>query len=79
MPRRANPEMALVEQEIYAVLFQLNRIWLGIRNALDHFDAADVNFIAAGGARFGLNFSGDDYARFLGKTFERFEGFWLLF
>ena len=56
LARRANPEMAPVEQEIDAVLFELDRIWLGFRDALHDFDAADVNFAAAGGARFGLEF-----------------------
>ena len=57
--------MALVEQEIDAVLFELDRVRLRFRNALDHFDAADVNFVSAGRARFGLNFAGGDDARFL--------------
>src|ERR1700744_5720923 len=38
-----------------------------------------MNFIATGGARFGLDFSSDDYARFLGESLERFEGLRLLF
>ena len=65
LARSANPEMAFVEQEIHAVLFELNRVGIGIRNALDDFDSADVNFISTGRARFGLNFSCDNDARFL--------------
>ena len=38
LPRRANPQMPLVEQKIDAVLFQLNRIRIGFRHALDNFD-----------------------------------------
>ena len=56
LARRANPQVALVEQEIDAVLFQLNRIGLRFRHALDHFDRADVHFAAAGRARLRLEF-----------------------
>src|ERR1700730_13824902 len=38
-----------------------------------------MNFIAAGGARFGLDFSRDDYARFLGESLQSFEGLRLIF
>ncbi len=79
LARRANPEMALVEQKIDAVLFELNRIGIGVWNALDDFNAADMNFEAARRALFGVNFSRDDDAGFLRQSFERFEGFRLFF
>ena len=43
LPRRANPQMPLVEQEIDAVLFELDRIRLGFRHALHDFDALTCN------------------------------------
>src|SRR6202008_4282922 len=39
----------------------------------------DVNFIAAGGARFGLDFSSDDDAGFLRESLQSFEGLRLVF
>jgi hypothetical protein len=62
-------------RRIDAVFLELDRVRIGIGNALDDFDCGDVDFTAAGRARFGLNFSGDDHARFLRQTLERGEGF----
>ena len=78
LARRANPQMAVVEQEIDAVLFELNRIGLGFRDALHDFDVRDADFEAAGRARLGANLAGDDDARFLRQPAQRFEGLRLL-
>ena len=62
--------MALVEEEIHAMLFELNRIRIGLGDALDNFGGADLNFKPAGRARLGLNFSSNDDARLLRETFK---------
>ena len=74
LARRANPEMAMVEQEIDAVLFELDGIRLRFGNLLQHFDFRDAHFESARSALFGANFSGDDDAGFLRQTFQRSEG-----
>src|SRR5215472_3019703 len=71
--------MAAVEEEIDAVLFELNGIRLRFRDFLDHADVADVNFVTARSAQFGLNFAGDNNAGLLRETFEVLEGLRLLF
>ena len=74
LARRANPEMAMVEQEIDAVLFELDGVGSGLVNFLQDFDFGDADFVAAGGALLGANFSGDDDAGFLREAFQRGEG-----
>ncbi len=74
LARRPNPEVPAIEKKIDAVFLELNGIWLGFRDALHHFDFADVHFAAAGRARLGLNGAGGNHTRFLGQSFERAEG-----
>ena len=57
LARRANPEMPVVQQEIDAVLFQLDRIGRVVRDALHDFDRGDLNFESAGRALIGVNAS----------------------
>ena len=57
LPRRANPQVAAVEQKIDAVFFELDRIRLGLRDALHDFHVRDAHFVAAGRARLGANSS----------------------
>ncbi len=79
LARRANPEVAAVEQKIDAVLLELDRIRLGFRDALHDFDARDAHLAAARRARLAANPSGDDDARFLRQSAQRGERFGLLF
>ena len=73
LARRANPEMPVVQQEIDAVLFELNRVGSVVRNALHHFDRGDLNFEPAGRALVGVNASRNDHARFLRQAAQGFE------
>ncbi len=66
-------KMPMVEQEIHAVLFELNGIWVGFRDALDDFNFRHVHFKAAGRPFIGADHSGDDDARFLCKAAHRLE------
>src|SRR5439155_19140869 len=59
---RSNPEVALIEQKIDAMLFQLNGEWSTFRNFLDDLNFRDADFIAAGGAFFRADFAGHDDA-----------------
>src|SRR5271157_5362116 len=79
LARGANPEMALVEKEVYAVLFELDGEGRGLGNFLDDVDFADADFVAAGGALLGADFAGDNDAGFLGETFEGLERFGIFF
>ena len=74
LARRANPEVAIVEEEIDAVLFELDGIGRGLVDLLQDFDFGDADFVAARGALFGANFSGDDDAGFLREALECGEG-----
>ena len=49
----AQPEVAVIHQEIDAVLLGSDGVGVGFRNALQHLDVLDVHFEAAGGALFG--------------------------
>ncbi len=75
LARRANPEVALIEQEIDAVLFQLDRERLALWNFLHDLNFADADFVAAGGALFRADFAGDNDAGLLRQAFQRFERF----
>src|SRR5580704_17011054 len=66
--------MAIVEEEIDAVLFELNRIESGLDDFLQDLDFGDADFVAAGSALFSANFSCDDDAGFLREAFESGEG-----
>ena len=68
LARRTNPEMSLIQQEIDAVLFQLNRIRSFIGNSLHDFDRRDLNFKPARRALIGMDASRDDHAGLLRKS-----------
>ena len=76
---RANPEVALIEQEIDAVFFELDGKGRGVGDFLNDLDFGDAHFEAARGALLGANFAGDDDAGFLRETFQRFKGFGIFF
>src|ERR1039457_6589669 len=65
--------MTVVQQEIHAVLFELNRIGSVIRDALHHLDRRDLNFEPAWRALIGVNSSRDDHARLLRQAVQRIE------
>src|SRR5262249_14373082 len=67
----AEPQMAMVHQEIDTVLFRSDGIRIGLGHALDDFRAFDIHLIAAGSARLGANLAADDQGRFLRQMFER--------
>jgi hypothetical protein len=67
--------VALVEQEIDAMLFELNGKRRALRNLLDNLNVADTDFVASGRALFGPNFSADNDAGFLREAFQRLESF----
>src|SRR5258706_16283323 len=70
---RANPEMPLIQQEINAVLFQLNGVRSVIGDALHDFNRRDLNFEPARSAFIGMDASRDDHAGLLRKSSQRFE------
>ena len=72
---RAQPEMAMLHQEIDAVLFRSDGIGIGFGDALHDLDIRDVEFIAAGSALIGAHFAFDDDARFLREAFDGVEDF----
>src|ERR1700674_5883032 len=62
---RTNPEMALIEQEIDAMLFELDGERRAFGDFLDDLDFGDADFVAAGGALFRADFAGHDDTGFL--------------
>ena len=74
LARSANPEVTLVEEEVDAVFFELDGIRMAFVDFLHDLDVGDADFVAAGGALFGADFTGDDDAGFLREAFKSGEG-----
>ena len=53
----AQPQVAMVHQEIDAVILGRDRVRIGFRHALDDFGAFDVQLIASGRALLGADFA----------------------
>src|SRR5437763_7060580 len=69
----AQPQMAMIHQEVDPVVFGSDGVWIGFRHALDDFRVLHVQLEAAMSARLGANLTSHDKRRFLGQIFERFE------
>ena len=65
LARSANPEMAIVEEEIDPVFFELDGEGCGFGNFLQNLNLGNPDFVAAGSAFFGANISCDNDAGFL--------------
>src|SRR4029077_20283359 len=65
LPLRAHPEMAVLHQEIGAMLFWRDGIRIGFRNSLYDLDVLHVEFVSAGSALVGADFAFDNDAGFL--------------
>src|SRR5689334_2095777 len=65
--------MAVVHQEIRAMLFGRDRIWLRLGNPLDNLDIRDVKFVSAWSALVGADLAFDDDAGFLCQILQRVE------
>ena len=63
---RTNPKMASLSQEFDAMFFQADRIFAG---DADRLHLCNVNFIAAGGPRFGPDCTPQIQRTFLGQCF----------
>jgi len=67
--------MAVLHQEIDAVLFGSDGIGRRLGNALHDLHVRNVEFVAAGGALVGADFAFDDDAGFLGEALDGVEDF----
>jgi hypothetical protein len=67
--------MAVLHQEIDAVLFGSDGIRIGFGHALHDLTFADVEFVAAGSALVGADLAFDDHAGFLGEALDGLEDF----
>src|SRR5579884_1597975 len=65
--------MPVLHEEIDAVLLERNGERIVFRYSLHHFHVCNIEFISAGRAFIGANFSGDDYGGFQCKLLHRFE------
>ena len=72
---RAHPEMAMLHQEVGAVLFGRDGIRIGLGNALHDLHVRDIEFVSAVRALVGADFAFDDHTGFLGESLDRFEDF----
>ena len=59
LPSAAEPQVAMVHEEVDAVLFGSDRIRMLFGHALDHYRVRDIKLIAARGPRFSAHCSGD--------------------
>ena len=73
LARGADPEMAMLHEEVDAVLLESDGVGVGLGDALDDLEVFNVELVAAGGALVGADFAGDDDAGFLGEAFEGLE------
>ena len=62
---RPHPEMAVLHQEISAMLFGSNRVGRRLGHALHHMHVGHIEFVAAMGALVSADFSLHDHTRFL--------------
>jgi hypothetical protein len=65
-------------QEVGAVFFGCDGVGIGFGHALHDLDVRDIEFVAAGRALVGANFSFDDDAGFLGEALQGAESFRIL-
>ena len=65
--------MAMLHQEIDAVLLERDRVRIGLGHALNHLHVFHVQLEAARGALVGADLAGDNHARLLRQAFERFK------
>ncbi len=72
---RAHPEMAMLHEELGAMLFGRDGVRIGLGHALDNLNVDHVEFVAAGRALIGADFALDDHARLLGEGLDGFEHF----
>ena len=73
LARGADPEVAVLHEEVDAVLLGGDGVGVGLGDALDDLDVLDVELVAAGGALVGADLAGDDDAGLLREAFEGFE------
>ena len=73
LARGADPEMAVLHEEVDAVLLEGDGVGVGLGDALDDLQVFDVEFEAAGSALVGADLAGDDDAGLLGEAFEGLE------
>ena len=65
--------MAMLHEEVDAVLLEGDGVGVGLGNALDDLNVFDIELEAAGGALVGADLAGDDDGRLLREAFERLE------
>ena len=73
LPFAAQPQVAMVHQEIDAMIFRSDRIRRSFGNALDHVDLFEIHFVAAGGARLCPHLAANDDRRLLRQILDRLE------
>ncbi len=65
------PEVPVIHQEVDAMLFGRDRIWMIFRDALDDFRSVHIKLIAAGSPRLRSYSSCHHQRAFLGKALQR--------
>ena len=75
LARGAEPEVAVLHEEVDAVLFEGDGEGGFVGDALEDVDGFDVELEAGGGAGVGADFSGDGERGLEGEIFEGFEDF----
>ena len=73
LPGGANPQMAVLHEEVDTVLFESDGVGVRLGNTLDDLHIFDIEFEAAGSALVGADFARDNDGRFLSEAFERLE------
>ncbi len=73
LARRADPQMAVLHEEVDAMLLERDGIGIGLGHALDDLDVFNIELKAARGALVGADLAGDDDRRLLREAFEGLE------
>ncbi len=73
LARGADPEVAVLHEEVGAMLFEGDGVGIVFGDALDDLDVLDVELVTAGGAFVGADFAGDDDGGFVGEAFDGLE------
>ena len=73
LARCAHPEMAMLHEEVCAMLLGRDGVGCGFGDEVDDFEVLDVELEAGGGARIGADAACDDDGRLLGEGLDALE------
>src|SRR5271166_1818053 len=73
LPPAAEPKMAMIHEEVNAVIFGCDRVWMFLGNVLQNAGAFHIEFVSASGTLLGPDLPSDNERTFLSEALQRFE------